>query len=211
MKLKMITKIKRADIKEIRRLQLIYATLDIIEKVGLANASIVLIAAQANLSTGIISHYFGDKNGLLVAVMQHIMQELNNRMREERQKLDVIGDDSPLSRIKLVIDSNLSENQTTGPIMKTWLAFWASSMHQDSLARLNKINENRLYSNLYYQFSRCLPKDQAHLATLGLSALIEGLWLRVALTESAFDLKTSRIVAYQYLQQFDLDKSRFPK
>lgn len=192
---------KRAEVKEIRKLQLINATLDVIERVGLADASIALIAAQANLSTGIISHYFGDKNGLLVAVMQHIMLDLSERMIEARKTLQAKGDDSALSQLKLIIDSNLSEDQTASPVMKTWLAFWASSMHQPTLARLNKINEKRLYSNLYYQFSREIPEEQARLAAIGLAALIEGLWLRIALTADLSGLETSRAIAYQYIQQ----------
>lgn len=192
---------KREAIKPIRRQQLIQATLEVIERVGLADASFVLIAKQAGLSTGIISHYFGDKNGLLSAVMHQIMQDLSNDTLQRRQALMQANDDSALSQIKAIIDSNLAEEQTDGPVMKTWLAFWAASMHQPSLRRLNKINERRLYSNLFYYFCRELSREKAHLAAVGLAALIEGLWLRVALSGDSFDPNMSRVVAYEYLKQ----------
>ncbi len=35
--------------------------------------------------------------------------------------------------------------------MKTWLAFWASGMHQPNLNRLQQVNDRRLYSNLSYE------------------------------------------------------------
>ncbi|MEX9542625.1 transcriptional regulator BetI, partial [Escherichia coli] len=62
--------------QSIRKQQLIQATLDVINEVGMQEASIALIARKAGVSTGIISHYFRDKNGLLEATMRHIQYQL---------------------------------------------------------------------------------------------------------------------------------------
>ncbi len=51
--------------QSIRRRQLIDATLEAINEVGMHDATIAQIARRAGVSTGIISHYFRDKNGLL--------------------------------------------------------------------------------------------------------------------------------------------------
>ncbi|MBV2308770.1 BCCT family transporter, partial [Escherichia coli] len=42
-------------------------TLEAINEVGMHDATIAQIARRAGVSTGIISHYFRDKNGLLEA------------------------------------------------------------------------------------------------------------------------------------------------
>jgi TetR/AcrR family transcriptional repressor of bet genes len=89
--------------------------------------------------------------------------------------------------------------------MKTWLAFWATSMHQPSLHRLQRINDHRLYSNLCCQFRRALPLDQARSAARGLAALIDGLWLRGALSGDAFDTEQAHRIAYEYMD-FQLAK-----
>ena len=91
--------------------------------------------------------------------------------------------------------------------MKTWLAFWASSMHQPALRRLQRVNDHRLYSNLCGQFHRALPQDQARLAARGLASLIDGLWLRGALSGEAFDTEQARHIAYDYLD-LQLAKAR---
>lgn len=49
--------------QSIRRRQLIDATLEAINEVGMHDATIAQIARRAGVSTGIISHYFRDKNG----------------------------------------------------------------------------------------------------------------------------------------------------
>lgn len=182
----------------IRRSQLIAATLEAVDQVGMSDASIAYIARLAGVSNGIISHYFKDKNGLLEATMRHLMQALNASMRSRRA---MQPDDSPRAHLRAIVDSNFDDSQVNGPAMKTWLAFWASSMHQPSLNRLQRINDHRLYSNLCGQFRRALPQESARAAARGLAALIDGLWLRGALSGEAFDIQQAVQIAYDYLDQ----------
>lgn len=69
----------------IRRRQLIDATLEAINEVGMHDATIAQIARRAGVSTGIISHYFRDKNGLLKQPCADITSQLRdavlNRLR----------------------------------------------------------------------------------------------------------------------------------
>ena len=64
--------------QSIRRRQLIDATLEAINEVGMHDATIAQIARRAGVSTGIISHYFRDKNGLLEATMRDITSQLRD-------------------------------------------------------------------------------------------------------------------------------------
>ncbi|MNM91737.1 HTH-type transcriptional regulator BetI [compost metagenome] len=105
----------------------------------------------------------------------------------------------------MIIEGNFDASQVNGPAMKTWLAFWATSMHQPSLHRLQRINDHRLYSNLCCQFRRVLPLKDARSAARGLAALIDGLWLRGALSGDAFDTAQAQQIAYEYMD-FQLAK-----
>ncbi|EIO9964810.1 TetR family transcriptional regulator, partial [Listeria monocytogenes] len=60
----------KVGMQPIRRSQLIAATLEAVDEVGMGDASIAFIARKAGVSNGIISHYFQDKNGLLEATMR---------------------------------------------------------------------------------------------------------------------------------------------
>ena len=194
----------KVGMQPIRRSQLIAATLEAVDQVGMADASIAYIARLAGVSNGIISHYFKDKNGLLEATMRHLMQALRDAVAERRRTL---SDDSPRAHLKAMIDGNFDDSQVSGPAMKTWLAFWASSMHQPALRRLQRVNDHRLYSNLCGQFHRALPQEQARQAARGLASLIDGLWLRGALSGEAFDTEQARRIAYDYLD-LQLAKAR---
>ena len=187
----------KVGMQPIRRQQLIEATLLAVDQVGLGDASIALIARLAGVSNGIISHYFQDKNGLIEATMRYIMSMLNEGVAARRQAL---VDDNPRAHLGVIIEGNFDASQVNGPAMKTWLAFWASSMHQPSLHRLQRINDHRLFSNLCWQFRRVLPISEARTAARGLAALIDGLWLRGALSGDAFDTKQAIRIAYEYME-----------
>ncbi|KRW58935.1 transcriptional regulator BetI [Pseudomonas sp. TTU2014-080ASC] len=186
----------KVGMQPIRRSQLIAATLEAVDQVGMNDASIALIARIAGVSNGIISHYFKDKNGLLEATMRHLMQALSNAMQERRAALP---ENDPRAHLRAIIQGNFDDSQVNGPAMKTWLAFWASSMHHPSLRRLQRVNDHRLFSNICFQFRLALPQPQARAAARGLAALIDGLWLRGALSGEAFDVELAQNIAVEYV------------
>jgi len=187
----------KVGMKAIRQAQLIHATLTVIDRVGLADASLALIAKEAGVSTGIVSHYFGDKNGLLDACMRQILLDLYQAVQHHRSN----AADEPQAQIRAIIDGNFDVSQIAGPVLKTWLAFWSSSLHQPDLQRLQRINDRRLYSNLTAQFTRALPNEMARSAGASLAALIDGLWLRMTLAPQpmAQGLIEARQLCYQNL------------
>ncbi|WP_205742553.1 transcriptional regulator BetI [Halomonas borealis] len=188
----------KVGMEPIRRQQLITATMAAIDEVGLADATVARIARHAGVSAGIISHYFGGKDGLLEATMRQILNDLGEAISARRR---VLTTDAPIAHLAAIIDGNFDRSQVTGPVAKTWLAFWASSMHRPALARLQNVNDRRLYANLSYQFRQLLPKAKARDAARALAAMIDGLWLRGALTPDGLDSDRARGLARDYLEQ----------
>ncbi|WP_110665762.1 transcriptional regulator BetI [Salinicola halophilus] len=188
----------KVGMQPIRRRQLIEATLATIDEFGLADATISRIARRAGVSTGIISHYFEGRDGLLEATMRHILTDLGTAVNERRTRL---GEAPPRAHLHAIIDGNFDRSQTSRSVMKTWLAFWASSMHHKPLQKLQRVNDRRLYSNLCAQFHRALPKHQARDAARGLAALIDGLWLRGALAPEGLNVERARRLAYDYVRE----------
>ena len=159
----------KVGMEPIRRQQLIKATMAAIDEVGLADATVARIARHAGVSAGIISHYFGGKDGLLEATMRQILSDLGDAVAARRQALE---DDTPRGHLRAIIEGNFDRSQVTGPVAKTWLAFWASSMHKPALQRLQQVNDRRLHSNLCAQLRRLMPRPQAHRAAQALAAAV---------------------------------------
>ncbi|TDN61384.1 transcriptional regulator BetI [Paraburkholderia sp. BL10I2N1] len=181
--------------REVRRAQLIDATLLTIDQAGLAGTTLASVAQRANISTGIVSHYFGDKDGLLEATMRHILRDLWTATTRRR----IAAKPQPRARLRAIVAANFDVTQVSGPVMKTWLAFWTQSMHEPALRRLQRVNTRRLYSNLCAEFARTLPRSAARRAASGLAAMIDGLWLRGALSGDPFDTRAALRLANDYI------------
>lgn len=187
----------KVGMEPIRRRQLILATMQAIDEAGLADATVARIARHAGVSAGIISHYFGGKDGLMEATMRQILTDLRRAVSERRAK---IASNDVRSHLHAVIDGNFDRSQVSQSVSKTWLAFWASSMHRTPLERLQKVNDRRLVSNLSAIFRRVMPLVEARDAAAGLAALIDGLWLRGALDPEGLDVERARRLAYEYVE-----------
>ena len=182
-------------VEPVRREQLIRATFQTIDEIGMADATVATIAKKAGLSSGIVAHYFGDKDGLLNAAMRQILRELKDAVARYRAAASA----NPREQLRAIVDGNFDDSQINGTAMRVWLTFWAASMHQPELARLQRANAQRLFSNLCPQFNHLLPPPQARLAARGLAAMIDGLWLRGSLVGGQFNAEKSRRIAYGYI------------
>lgn len=58
-----------------------------------------------------------------------------------------------------------------------------------------------MLSTLTAEFRRELPQEEARLAGYGLAALIDGLWLRAALSGKPFDRKAASVLTTQFINQ----------
>lgn len=101
--------------QSIRRRQLIDATLEAINEVGMHDAAIAQIARRAGVSTGIISHYFRDKNGLLEATMRDITTQLRDAVLN---RLHALPQGSAEQRLQAIVDGNFDETQVSNAAMK---------------------------------------------------------------------------------------------
>ena len=63
--------------EELRRGQLIEATIASIHEDGFAATTLQRIGRRAGLSPGLVAHYFSDKTGLIEATMLRIANELH--------------------------------------------------------------------------------------------------------------------------------------
>ncbi|MBV7296389.1 transcriptional regulator BetI [Enterovibrio paralichthyis] len=183
---------------EIRRPQLVAATMSAIDEVGLAGASVALISRKAGVSAGIINHYFGGKHGLLEETMRSVLRELS---RGVQMRLNATHADDAKARIMAIVDGNFDPNQVNGKVTKTWLAFWSHAMHDPALFRLQRVNEKRLLSHLRIELKKLMPAEQAKFVAQGIAALVDGIWLRGALRPSGIDPQMAVATIEDYLER----------
>ncbi len=184
---------------EIRRPQLIRATMEVINQVGFLNASVAKIGQQAGISPSIINHYFDGKSGLVEATMRSILKDLSTGIN---LRLAKVPKDDMVGRIEAIVGENFSPHQKDEAVVKTWLAFWAQAMHDPALNRLQRVNEKRLLSYLRFELKCRMPHQQAQMVATSIAALIDGIWLRSALNPQGIDSNLASQVITDYLSLY---------
>lgn len=189
----------KVGMEPVRRKQLIEATIKVVAEVGLQSATISLISKEAGLSSGIISHYFGGKQGLIEATVRYLLDAL--RLTEIPR--------SPEERLMHIVDVNFSDVQRGSSATKTWLSFWGQSMHDPELSRLQEVNKRRLSSNLRFSFKQLMSADEAREAAEMTAALIDGFWLRCALSRVDVQrFETAKLRCKRFIQMTIANQSR---
>ncbi|KTD98022.1 transcriptional repressor BetI [Pseudoalteromonas sp. H71] len=185
----------KVGMEPVRRQQLIDATIESVAMRGLQATTINSISKNAGLSSGIISHYFGGKQGLIEATVRYLLSNLKKDLIEK-----VSHNTSATQRLMFIVEANFALVQQRSDTTKTWLSFWAQSMHDDELHRLQNVNSKRLQSNLAFSFKQLMPIKQAKQAAELSAAMIDGLWLRAVLSKSDKNqFKHSETLAKSYV------------
>lgn len=186
----------KVGMEPIRKRQLIEATIASIHAHGFADTTVATISRAAGVSPGIIHHYFGGKGALLAATMQALLVEWRGYVVAALQAAD-----GPRARIEAIIDSSFAESQFQPQVIVTWLAFWGQAPHDATLMRLQRLYARRLKSNLRHDLRRLVEPARVEVATLGLAALIDGLWLSCALGQPGLGAEAARALAKDYLRR----------
>lgn len=183
----------------VRRRQLVDAAIAVIHDEGFAKATVARIAKRAGVSTGIVHHYFADKDALLTATMRSLLSELR-RDAAERQRLAR----SPGERITAIIDASFGDGQFDGPVFSVWLALYGNARHSKPLRQILDVYHRRLHSNLMHDLRKLMDRDRAEHMAEGIGALIDGLWLRYALTGMPRDPHHPRDLTRAYFERVGL-------
>ncbi|HWY96074.1 MAG TPA: betaine-aldehyde dehydrogenase [Steroidobacteraceae bacterium] len=163
--------------EDTRRRQLVEVTIDSLAELGFVGTTLAQIAIRAGVSTGLVAHYFGDKDGLLDAAFRSLATRVGNQVRA---RLRQVG--TPRGRIQAVIDANLAPEEFEQRTGTAWLAFWGQVLHVESLKRVQSVYQRRMLSNLRSSLKKLVPADEAQRLAAMIAAMIDGVWLRAALS-----------------------------
>ncbi|CDX39772.1 Transcriptional repressor BetI [Mesorhizobium sp. SOD10] len=168
--------VKLTRLSDVRRKELRQAAFTVLEREGIAGATLEKVAAQAGASKGIVLHYFRNKQELF----EHAMREANAVLchavvaRLQRAR-------TPMERLDAVIEGNFEEHLFLPPLCHAWLSLCAEVPRDEKLARIQKVIHARMRSNLLSGLRGLASPELAEEIVLGVTALIDGLWLRLGL------------------------------
>jgi AcrR family transcriptional regulator len=165
--------------KEVRQLQLIEATIDSLAKRGYAETTMADVADGAGLSRGIVNFHFESKEKLLIATLQHMYDEYSAHWRAALQKA---GDD-PARQLQQLVWADFDRSICNKRKLAAWLAFWGEAKSRPTYQSLSSSRDN-YYQQVFIDLCATLKQGGSYaydpqVMALALSAMLEGLWLRL--------------------------------
>ena len=160
-----------------RRSQLIDVTIDSLAEVGYVGTTLAQIARRAGVSPGLVAHYFGEKDALFEATFRTLARRTSRRTLT---RLRLAG--TARGRVQAVIDANLGPEEFDLRTGRAWLAFWGQVPHVPALERVQRTYQRRMLSNLRHDLAQLLPAQEAFGLAGMIAAMIDGVWLRAALS-----------------------------
>ena len=160
----------------IRRAALVKATIDEIGEAGTLDVTVSQIAKRAGMSSALAHHYFGGKEQIFLAAMRYTLKAYREEVIAALQPAK-----TPLARLEAIISAGFTTANFQPSVIAAWLNFYVLAQTSPDANRLLLIYQRRLHSTLVHAL-RPLIGDRAPGAAIRLAGLIDGLYLRQALS-----------------------------
>ncbi|MFW8594672.1 TetR family transcriptional regulator C-terminal domain-containing protein [Cribrihabitans neustonicus] len=181
----------RRETPEQRKLALIEAALALVAEKGVRGATVRAIAERAEVTQGLIRHYFSSKEELIAAAYEHHMTFMTDLTAAPAA---AGGERSARDRLAAFVVASLTAPVVDPRSIALWASFLNKVQHDPQMrathARTYADFRGRLgalVSAALEEAGRPPPPAQAHRLAIACNAVIDGLWLEGGALPEAFE------------------------
>ncbi|KPA91135.1 MULTISPECIES: TetR/AcrR family transcriptional regulator [Pseudomonas] len=178
-------KFRRAEPDE-RRDLLIAATLRCLARDGHAGISVRRIASEAGVSVGLLNHHFGTLDALIADTYHKLASELTSSLLDEVNQAG-----SAAEKLEAFLVGSFSPRVLDPQLLGVWVVFWSLIRHSEHVSQSHERSYGA-YLDLIHRLLDDLADSEGfvirdtRLAAIGLSAMLDGLWLEWCLNPETF-------------------------
>ena len=200
----------RKNQSEFRKHQLIEATMDCIDKLGLSQTTLARIAERAGISQGNVVFHFHSKEALLDETLRH----LDNEYKSNWQKALATSPTDPYAQLRALIESSFTAKICNRRKISVWFAFWGESRSRPKYMRVCGANDKAFSDQLLKLCEAIEEKSEARLsastAALSIEGMINGLWQSFLLGPPGFKRDQAIRAVFELLDSIYPDCARKP-
>lgn len=161
-----------------RRRELLEATAAVIAAEGIQAATVRRIAAEVGCTTGLVTHYFAEKDELVIGALHHVHSAAADRMRALSRQA------SGLDALRGVLTEALPLTSTGQREWRVWLSFWGVAWTSAALSAEHRDRYEVWRGGIHHllrdaaRLGQIAPGLDLREATDRLVALVDGLGLQ---------------------------------
>jgi len=190
---------RRSASKEMRRAQLIKATIKCVAQKGLSSTTMADITKEAGLSLGIVNLHFQSKDKLLVETLRYMSEEYGESVQRA-----LATEGGPAAKLTALMEMDFSAKVCQRNKLAVWFAFWGESksrpIYQALCAKIDE-DANASVHTLFQQLDK--DGDYQHIDPDNFAsvwnALTEGLWLDILISPNDMNREKAKAICQGYL------------
>jgi len=184
---------------EFRKRQLIDATVDCIDRLGLSQTTLARIAERAGISQGNVVYHFRSMDALLEQTLSHLSHEYLTNWQSALEKAPA----EPRARLQSLVTAAFAPQICNRRNISVWFAFWGESRSRPQYMRIcgaqdeafsNRLRELCEEMERRYQ-SRLVPAT----AALSIEGMIDGLWQNFLIGPAGFKREQAIAAVFELL------------
>ena len=187
------------DQPEVRRRKLIEATAQCLAELGHAGTSVRAVAAKADVSPGLVAHHFKGIDELIVATYDHV----GGRVADILAGAIESAPDDPEAKLRSFVEASFKPPVLDRDLLAIWLSFWSLVRRDPGVRKVHK----KVYADYRRRLEELIAeiaaqrrfKIDAHLAALGFTAMLDGLWLELCLDPTTFSREDALRIAHAWV------------
>lgn len=182
-----------------RRLEVSEAAWRVIVREGLDRTSLRAIAQEMNCTTGVVTHYFRNKQALILFALHQVTERLKERMQAAIENV------SGIDQLVAMLLSFLPLDRERQEILRVWVAFLGYAVGRDALMAEHQQSAAQLRQAIV-QVLTILQEKQLIRANLNpeveanaLLALVNGVSLDSLIQAESLNLDQQEVIVRRYV------------
>ena len=168
---------------DVRRQSLVAACAACLAEEGARGVSVRSICRRAGVSAGLLTHYFDGIADLILATYR----DTGRRVADAVAAAVAQAGPDPRARLQAYVTASFRPPLLDPQLLATWLAFWSLTTSDPAVAAIHDEQYGEFRQGLE-GFLRAVwgpdaPEERVRLAAIGITALVDGLWLELCLDE----------------------------
>lgn len=192
---------RRALSKEVRRRELIDATIKCIVRKGLGNTTLADVASEAGLSQGIVNLHFDRKDNLLTETLRSVADEYHEQFM---QTLEASGP-NPAEQLLALMEMDLRPSICDRQKLAVWFAFFGEVKAVPTYRKICS-ERNQEYDSIIFDLATAVVEEgnyediDARSVADVLFSLTDGMWLSCLVNPETFDRRRALTTIQHYLR-----------
>lgn len=177
---------------EIRRQQLIDATITSICKFGISGTTLNRVTQEAGLSLGLVNFHFKSKDALLLAALRYLADEHRDLWINKSSR----GDLDPMAKLRAIVEAQFHPRICNRRKLAVWFAFFGEKRHREAYRKSSgevDLERQRITMRLCAEivdeggYEDVAPDEVSRT----LEGLFDGLWLNILTYPDRFSRQTA--------------------